>query len=29
VAFGRIVRGLEVIPKIELGDKIVSIRESE
>jgi cyclophilin family peptidyl-prolyl cis-trans isomerase len=29
VAFGRVVRGLEVIPKIELGDKIVSIRESE
>ena len=27
VAFGRVVDGLELIPKIQRGDKIVSIRE--
>jgi cyclophilin family peptidyl-prolyl cis-trans isomerase len=29
VAFGRVVEGLDVIPKIQLGDKVVSIREKK
>ena len=27
VGFGRVIKGLDVIPKIELGNKIVSMRE--
>lgn len=28
VAFGQVVRGLDVIPKVELGDKVTSIRQT-